>query len=122
MNRAPITPSLFAPDLPATVGFYVDVLGFRQTGSYKEADGSKVWAEVSLGESRVWFFANALTGHSEPVFSGLIYLFVDDVDEVATRLDGRVAFEWGPETQEYGLRELGIKDLNGYYLVFAVDV
>ncbi len=31
-------------------------------------------------------------------------------------------FEWGPETQHYGLRELGIKDLNGYYLVFATDV
>ena len=122
MNRAPVTPSLFAPDLPKTVRFYVDVLGFRKTGSYVEDDGSEIWAEVALGEARVWFFPNALTGHAEPVFSGLIYVFVDDVDALAARLEGQVAFEWGPETQEYGLRELGIKDINGYYLVFARDV
>ena len=40
----------------------------------------------------------------------------------SARLKGHVPFEWGPETQPYGLRELGIKDLNGYYLVFATDV
>ena len=25
----------------------------------------------------------------------------------------------GPETQDYGLCELGVRDVNGYYLVFA---
>ena len=122
MKRAPVTPSLFAPSLPETVHYYVETLGFRQTGSYKEADGSEIWAEVSLGKARIWFFANALVERPEPAFSGLIYVFVDDVDEIASRLGGRVPFEWGPETQEYGLRELGIKDINGYYLVFARDV
>jgi hypothetical protein len=52
----------------------------------------------------------------------LIYVFVDDVDALAKQLEGQAHFEWGPETQPYGLRELGIKDLNGYYLVFAKDV
>ncbi len=56
------------------------------------------------------------------MFSGLIYVFVDDVDAVAKHLEGQVPFEWGPETQEYGLREFGIRDVNGYYLVFARDV
>lgn len=122
MKRAPVTPSLFAPDLPGSVRFYVETLGFRQTGSYKEDDGSEIWAEVALGESRIWFFSRTLQDRPEPVFSGLIYVFVDDVDAVAKRLEGRVPLEWGPETQEYGLRELGIQDLNGYYLVFALDV
>lgn len=122
MKRAPVIPSLFAPDLLQTVRFYVDSLGFRQTGSYKEEDGSEVWAEVALGESRIWFFSNALDKQPGPTFSGLIYVFVDDVDAVAKRLKNQVQFEWGPETQEYGLRELGIHDINGYYLVFAQDV
>ena len=65
--------------------------------------------------------ANALTHHPKPVLSGLIYVFVDDVDSTAAHLDGKVPFDWGPETQDYGLRELGIHDLNGYYLVFAQD-
>ena len=45
-----------------------------------------------------------------------------DVDALAQRLASSVSFEWGPETQDYGLREVAIKDLNGYYLVFARDV
>ena len=122
MKRSSVTPSLFAPDLTGTVRFYVETLGFRQTGSYKEDDGSEIWAEVTLGESRIWFFSHPLEKCPEPVFSGLIYVFVDDVDAVARRLEGRVRFEWGPEVQEYGLRELGVKDSNGYYLVFARDV
>ncbi len=56
MKRAPVTPSLFAPDLPGSVRFYGETLGFRQTGSYKEEDGSEIWAEVALGDSRIWFF------------------------------------------------------------------
>ena len=122
MKRSPVTPSLFAPNLPETVRFYVETLKFRQTGSYKEPDGTEIWAEVALGEGRIWFFSHALDGQPDPVFSGLIYVFVEDVDDVAAMLAGRVPFEWGPETQEYGLRELGIKDVNGYYLVFARDV
>ncbi len=122
MTRAPVIPSLFAPDLKAAVRFYVETLSFRQTGSYEDADGSEIWAEVTLAEARIWLFAGALPGRPQPAFSGLIYLFVDDVDRLAEQLAGRISLEWGPETQEYGLRELGVKDLNGYYLVFAQDV
>ena len=122
MKRAPVIPSLFTPDLSRAVRFYQETLGFRQTGSYRDDDGTEIWAEVTLGESRLWFFANALDRQPGPALSGLIYVFVDDVDALAARLAGRVAFEWGPETQEYGLRELGLRDLNGYYLVFAQDV
>ncbi|MEO1035182.1 MAG: VOC family protein [Pseudomonadota bacterium] len=122
MKRSPVTPSLFAPDLAATLRFYVETLGFEQTGSFKDESGAETWAEVSLGDARLWFFHYPLDSHPKPTLSGVIYVFVDDVDAVAERLDGNVTFEWGPETQYYGLRELGIKDPNGYYLVFARDV
>ena len=121
MQRSPVTPSLYVPDLDAALHFYEQVLGFRRTGAYAE-DGETYWAEVARGEARIWFFANPLEGLPQPTFSGLIYIFVDDVDALAKQLEGQVGFEWGPETQAYGLRELGIKDLNGYYLVFARDV
>ncbi|NQV79710.1 MAG: VOC family protein [Alphaproteobacteria bacterium] len=121
MTRAPVTPSLYVPDLAAALRYYTDTLGFAETAAFEE-DGQTFWAEVSLGPSRLWFFATPLDGHPKPSFSRLIYVFIDDVDAVAARLKGHVPFEWGPETQPYGLRELGIKDLNGYYLVFAKDV
>jgi uncharacterized glyoxalase superfamily protein PhnB len=109
------------PDIEATLHFYTETLGFTSNGAYEEA-GEKLWAEVARGEARIWFFTNRLDGFPNAAFSGLIYIFVDDVDALAARLDGRVSVEWGPETQPYGLREFGIKDLNGYYLVFAKDV
>lgn len=122
MKRSPLTPSFHAPDLSETVRFYVDVLGFAQTGSYKDGDGAAIWAEVMRGEARIWFFSNALDRIPKPVFSGLIYIFVEDVDALAAALKSKVKVLWGPETQDYGLRELGIEDCNGYMLVFAKDV
>jgi hypothetical protein len=53
MKRSPVTPSLFAPDLPATLQFYVETLGFAQTGSYTDEGGAEIWAEVSRGEARI---------------------------------------------------------------------
>lgn len=123
MKRLAVIPSLFAPHVTDTVRFYAETLGFRQTGSYKEENnGPEIWAEVALGEARIWLFGDALDGQPNPAFSGLIYVFVDDVDALAASLQGRVPFEWGPQTQAYGLRELGLRDNNGYYLVFAQDV
>lgn len=120
MKRSPCTPSLFAPDIAATVAFYEDVFAFTRTGSYED-DGAPVWAEVTRGEARIWFFSHALEELPKPVLSGLIYVFVDDVDDMAARIGGKAQIEWGPETQDYGLRELGVRDLNGYRLVFARD-
>jgi len=56
-----------------------------------------------------------------PRFSGLIYLFTDNVTALANTLRDRLPFEWGPEDQAYGLHDLCIRDLNGYRLVFAED-
>lgn len=121
MKRNPVIPSLFAPDLDATIDYYVGTLGFTETANWDE-DGKRVWAEVSYGDAIIWFFAHPLPGQTKPVTNGMIYVFVDDVDAVAAALDGKVPARWGPEDQDYGLRELGIEDLNGYLIVFAKDV
>lgn len=123
MVRSAVTPSLLAPDLDATLRFYVDVLGFSQTGAWREADARLVWAEVTRGDARLWFFRDTPVEPLTPVFSGLIYLFVGPVTPLAAALaDVGVIFEWGPETQPYGLREVALRDPNGYLLVFAEDV
>lgn len=125
MQRSPTTTSLFAPDVAETLRFYEDVLGFTMTASWEE-DGRPLWGEVARdgpeGTARLWFFADALPGRPEPICTGLIYIFVDDVDAEAARLRNGVKVLWGPEDQEYGLRELGIEDPNGYMLCFAKDI
>ena len=120
-TRNPVVPSLFAPDLEATVSHYEEVLGFKETGNWTE-NGKRIWAEVSFGESVLWFFANPLDNHPAPRMSGMIYVFVEDVDAVAESLRGKVEFRWGPEDLPYGLREVGVDDPNGYLLVFAQDI
>ena len=105
----------------ATQTFYKNILGFGQTGEWIH-EGRLTWIELKREDTHIWFFANPLTGHNKPVLSGLIYIIIDDVDGMAKTLSGNVPFEWGPESQEYGLRELGIKDNNGYYLVFAQEM
>jgi uncharacterized glyoxalase superfamily protein PhnB len=122
MQRSPVTPSLYTPDISKTVDFYVKNLGFEQTAVYRDDNGVEIWTEVALDESRLWFFSNPLEQQPGPAFSGLIYIFVQDVDALSAHLQDNVSFEWGPETQDYGLRELGLRDINGYYIVFAHDV
>ncbi len=121
MARGPVIPSFFAPDMEQTLAFYTGVLGFSQTGCWTDKEET-VWAELALGDAKLWFFRHALDQHPDPVFSGLVYIFIEDVDEMANQLHGKVDIEWGPESQEYGLRELGIKDNNGYFIVFAKDM
>lgn len=126
MQRSALTISLYAPDVAAAVAFYVDHLGFRQTGAWSEDGAPPIWAEVARngpkGTARIWFFSHAIESRPGPSLSGLIYVFVDDVDAEAARLSGRVPFRWGPEDQEYGLRELGLEDLNGYLICLAQDI
>lgn len=125
MDRSALTVSLHAPDVAATVAFYTDVLGFEHTASWEE-NGTLFWAEVARpgpkGTARLWFFRNAIKPDDTPAMTGLVYLFVDDVDAEAARLDGAATIRWGPEDMPYGLRELGIEDLNGYLVVFAKDI
>jgi catechol 2,3-dioxygenase-like lactoylglutathione lyase family enzyme len=48
------------------------------------------------------------------------YFWVDDVDELHDELKGRGAeLVHGPVDQEYGLRELRVRDPDGYILAFG---
>ncbi|MEO1135157.1 MAG: VOC family protein [Pseudomonadota bacterium] len=119
-----VVPSLFAPDLNGTLAFFVDVLGFDQTGIYPDTD-NPIWAEVTFRASgrgsKIWFFSQPIADRPAPAMSGVIYIFVDDVDAFCQSLADKVSFRWGPETMDYGLREVGIEDPNGYLLAFAQD-
>lgn len=125
MERSPATVSLYVPDVAAAVAFYRDVLGFEHTAAWREGD-TPIWSEVARqgpeGTARIWFFCGELPGRPAPALTGLIYLFVEDVDAEAERLRGKVDFRWGPEDMDYGLRELGIEDPHGYLLCFARDI
>lgn len=121
MKRSALTPSLMVPSVAEAVAFYVEQLSFEQTAGWEDK-GELVWAEVSRGEARIWFYRDAMRPDEAPQFSGFFYLFVDDVDGEAEALKPHVKTIWGPEDMAYGLREFGFEDLNGYRLVLARDI
>ena len=125
MERNAVTPSLQVADMAASLTFYTQRLGFEVTGSWDD-HGETVWAEVSRdtpqGRAVLWFFTHPIPDRPTPVFSGLIYLFLGDVDALAAQLAEHVTPRWGPETQDYGLREFGFEDPDGYLVCLAEDV
>ncbi len=121
MKRSALTPSLMAPSVADAVAFYTRHLGFEQSGSWVDK-GELAWAEVSRGEARIWFHRDAMRPGAEAQLTGFLYLFVDDVDAEAERLKPLVKTIWGPDDMDYGLREFGFEDLNGYRLVLAKDI
>ena len=104
-------------DVARSVKFYVEQLGFTCT---LQLEG---FARVQLGVADIMLaLPNAHQPWQGPRFTGSVYLDVDNVDELWERLKTRVRIAYPIETMEYGLREFGILDDNGYPLNFAQPV
>lgn len=109
-----ITPSLLARDLEATMRFY-EGLGFSVSGGGVDVR----WIELARDGAVLQFFADPPVGTSvEPVMSGTIYFYPESVVALAAEW-AHLKFEWGPEVMDYGMREFGIRDPNGYFLAFT---
>lgn len=113
-----LVPALLVGDMAETLDFYRK-LGFRLTGCHPERP-DPVWAEVQRDSVTLQFHTDPPSGTPPtPVCSGTFYLFPDSVTDLAEELRGKVAFAWGPEVMDYGMREFAVQDPNGYYLAFS---
>jgi uncharacterized glyoxalase superfamily protein PhnB len=109
--------ALSTENVARSVKFYVEQLGFTCT---LQLDG---FARVRLGAADIMLaLPNAHVPWQGPRFTGSIYLDVDDVDQLWERLKTRARIVYPIETMEYGMREFGLLDDNGYQLSFAQHV
>jgi catechol 2,3-dioxygenase-like lactoylglutathione lyase family enzyme len=114
-----VLPSLLVADMRKTLDFYIDLLGFVQTGYYP-IESEPIRTEVRRDGVAIILITEAMHFRGEsPAFTGALYLFPESVDQLAEELRGKVPFQWGPEDTEFGIREFAIRDPNGYLLVFA---
>ena len=111
-----LAPVLLAPDVKEALDYYRDVLGFD--------------VEPYPGEPGVYGYATrdgssihiAHADHCRPnsdLVTNLcdVYLYVDDVEAIHDELVERGAQLIHPPTdREYGMREIRVRDLNGYVL------
>ncbi len=117
MKLSKLTPILCVKDLGASIGFYVDVLGFACLNS------SDSWA--SLGRDDVEVMLSLPNAHS-PLdrlqFSGSFYFRTDDVEAWWHRLKDSARIVYPIENFFYGMREFAIEDNNGYCLQFGQEI
>ena len=113
-----LVPALLVNDLAETLTFYRK-LGFEVTG-YQPNQQHATWAEVERDGVTLQFHTGPSRGTpQQPICSGTFYLYPTSVSALAEELRGSVEFAWGPEVMNYGMREFGVQDPNGYCLAFT---
>src|SRR5688500_16602715 len=114
-----ILPCLLVADMRPALEFYVEELGFTQTG-YFPAASNPIRTEVRRDDVAIILFSEALHSSADrPSFTGALYIYPESVDRLADELRGKVPLEWEPHDTEFGTREFAIRDPNGYLLIFA---
>ena len=136
-----ISPMLVADDVPKTLAFYRDVLGFTLTGAWPNEE-APAWASLELNGQTVMLggkaqegdpmcegaegaFFVALTDDLEKAPGGgvLIYLTVPDVDAYYAEISSRGAQPVAPpKDQFYGIRDFQVRDLDGYRFSFCQPI
>jgi hypothetical protein len=102
-----------------SLDFYLDVLGFTQTGYYP-IESEPIRTEVRRDDVAIILYSEVRRGEERtPSFTGGLYLFPESVDRLADELQGKVPFAWGPHDTEFDMHEFAIRDPDGYTLVFA---
>lgn len=113
---ARVTPMLHVPDVRATVAWYV-ALGFTLVET-AEDDGEPTWAMLAYGDARLMLNAGG-AAREVPRRDADLYLDVDDLDALFASLPPEVVVREPPHDTFYGMRELIVRDDNGFWLTFG---
>jgi uncharacterized glyoxalase superfamily protein PhnB len=105
-------PVLHVSDVQAAAAYYRDVLGF--TSDF----GDETYAVVWRDNSAIHFVKDAGAPRGVHLFQ-----WVRDVDAYFREIRGRgAAVASEPADRPYGIREFGVRDLNGVDIVFGQDL
>lgn len=127
MNIRSLTPLLQVFDMPSSVRFYRDVLGFEVVSkSHDTVDGSD-WIMLKLADSTLMLNTayerdvrppspdrTRIAAHLDTA----LFFGCDSADAVYSHLRGKGWPANEPATQGYGMRQVCTKDPDGYQLCF----
>jgi catechol 2,3-dioxygenase-like lactoylglutathione lyase family enzyme len=104
----------------AEAGKFYEKLGFRQQFAYRPFGGVD---PCYMGFARDDASIHASSFSGDGVSGGVVYLLVDDVDAVHAELVTQgVAIDTGPINQDWGNREVYVKDPDGNSIRFVQEL
>ncbi len=116
MRCKEIRPLIRTRNLRETVDFYVNNLGFT-CGEYNEDWG---WAAFHRDDIEIMAAQpNAHMPFEKPVFTGSIYITVDDADAFWEEFRDKATVFYPIGDFDFGMREFALLDNNGYILQFG---
>jgi uncharacterized glyoxalase superfamily protein PhnB len=117
-----IAPQFFTLNMPATLSYYKDKLGFECVGTWQDPP---VYAIVARDQRRIHFrCAEPPTPHPDKYADELLdaYVFVDDADALyAEYASCGVEFTRGLGDTPWQSREFVVKDCDGRLLAFGAN-
>ncbi len=118
-----VAPVFFTLDIPRTVAYYEDKLGFRCLGKWQDPP---LYAIVARDEQAIHFrCAGPPTANPEKYTDELLdaYIFVEDADALYAEYAARgVEFARGLGNMPWRSREFVVKDCDGRLLAFGANV
>jgi PhnB protein len=106
-----LTPYLCVPDADVQVRFLEAAFGATETRCHRNADGTVMHAELTVGDSLVMV---GQAGAEWKPLTAALYVWVPDVDATYARaLEAGASFQSAPEDKPYGHRGAGVVDKNG---------
>jgi uncharacterized glyoxalase superfamily protein PhnB len=117
LSISKVVPVLKVAHMQRALDFYAGVLGFTVCWN-KSNDGGGDNAMLQAGAINLLLSTGSHLG-DKPQFTGTLYFNMDGVQEFFEQIKSRVEIVWPLETMDFGQKEFGIRDCEGYTLAFA---
>ncbi len=115
-----VVPVLKVTHLQRALEFYMGMLGFNIVWQAAN-DGGGDNAMLANGPVSLLLSTGEHLG-KQPQFSGSLYFNMTGIDGFFEAIKDQVEIVWPIETMDFGQREFGIRDPDGYTLAFAEAV
>ena len=115
-----VVPVLKVRDLQETIEFYNRQLGFELCWRAPN-DGGGDNCMVKRDGISILFSTGSHLG-DKPQFSGTLYIDMIGVDAFYAKVKDAVPLVWPLEVMNYGSKEFGVRDPNGYVIAFSEAV
>ena len=115
-----VVPMFHVTDVRRTVDWYRDI-GFEVKETFGDAGDGLSFAIVAFGAGEVMFSSGGQLGskHRREVD---LYAYTEEIDALHDRIKDRIEIVEGPHNMFYGMREVIVRDLNGFWITFGQEI